>query len=158
MRLVYGIGEVKLREFGDKILQLIQGFCRNHNLATDVAAAYSVRGSLAKRESVPRLAARPNPLRDQAFDLFRQGAVIEDVMHQTGRSRPTVVDYLCEFIRLQPGVSISTWLADDVYQKIAAAARQVGMDRLKPIFIALEEKVPYDEIRIVVTFLTREKN
>ena len=27
------------------------------------------------------------------------------------------------------------------------------MDRLKPIFIELEEKVPYEQIRIVVTHL-----
>jgi Helix-turn-helix domain len=49
-------------------------------------------------------------------------------------------------------------LADDVCQKIAAAARQVGAERLKPIFIALEEKVSYDEIRIAVAFMTRQRN
>ena len=46
-------------------------------------------------------------------------------------------------------------LADDVFQKIASVARQVETERLKPIFIALEEKVSYDEIRIAVAFLTR---
>ena len=67
------------------------------------------------------------------------------------------MDYLCEFIRQQPDVSISTWLADDGFQRVAAAAQQVGTERLKPIFIALEEKVSYDEIRIAVAFLTREQ-
>ncbi len=151
MRLVYGIGEVKLREFGDGILQLILTHCQGHHLAMDVSP------KPIKLEKTPQPSSRPNPLRDLAFDLFRQGAVIEDVMHQTGRSRPTIVDYLCEFIQLQPGVSISTWLADDVFQKVTAAARQVGTERLKPIFIALEEKVSYDEIRIAVAFLTREE-
>src|SRR5439155_8003562 len=122
MRLVYGIGEVKLRDFGDGILQLIGTHCQSHNLAMDVSTRP------VQLEKTPRSAARPNPLRDLAFDLFRQGAVIEDVMHQTGRGRSTVMDYLCEFISQQPGVSISTWLADDLYQKIAAAAGQVGTD------------------------------
>lgn len=104
-------------------------------------------------EKSPRPSSRPNPQRDLAFDLFRQGVIVEDFMHQTGRGRSTVVDYLCEFIRQQPQAPISTWLADDVYQKIVAAARQVGTERLKPIFVALEEKVSYDEIRLAVAYL-----
>jgi uncharacterized protein YpbB len=111
-----------------------------------------------KPEKTPQPSSRPNPLRDLAFDLFRQGAVVEDVMHQTGRGRSAVMDYLCEFIRQQPSVSISTWLADDLYQKIGAAARQVGTDRLKPIFVTLEEKVSYEDIRLAVAYLTRDKN
>ena len=152
MRLIYGIGEVKLREFGEKVLQLIRAHCQSHNLAMDVSP------KPVKLESVHRQSSRPNLQRDLAFDLFRQGCVVEDVMHQTGRGRSAVMDYLCEFIRQQPDVSISIWLADDVYQKIATVARQVGTERLKPIFIALEEKVSYDEIRIAVAFLARRQN
>jgi ATP-dependent DNA helicase RecQ len=150
MHLVYGIGEVKLRDFGETILQLIQQHCQSHNLSLDISP------KPVPRDSAPPTSNRPNPSRDLAFNLYRQGTAIEDVMHQTGRGRSTVVDYLCEFIRLQPAVSISPWLADNVYQKIAAVAKQVGTERLKPIFIALEEKVPYDEIRIAVAFMMKE--
>jgi ATP-dependent DNA helicase RecQ len=92
-------------------------------------------------------------VRDLAFGLFRQKAVIEDVMHQTGRARSTVLDYLSEFIREERPASIATWVPDAEYQRIASAARQVGTDRLKPIFLALGEQVPYDQIRLVVTHL-----
>jgi ATP-dependent DNA helicase RecQ len=86
--------------------------------------------------------------------LFRQGAAIEDTMYQTSRSRATIVGYLGEFIREERPASLSPWIATELYQRIAAAARQVGTDRLKPIFIALGEKIPYDDIRLVVTHLT----
>lgn len=152
MHLVYGIGEVKLREFGERVLQVIRTHCQSHNLAMDVSS------KPIKPDSTTRPSSRPNLQRDLAFALFRQGAVVEDVMHQTGRGRATVMDYLCEFIRQEPDVSISTWLDNDVYQKVAAVARQVGTERLKPIFIALEEKVSYDEIRIAVGFLARQGN
>jgi ATP-dependent DNA helicase RecQ len=49
---------------------------------------------------------------------------------------------------------VAAWIQPDVYQRVAAAARQVGTERLKPIFIALGEQVPYDEIRVVVAHLT----
>jgi ATP-dependent DNA helicase RecQ len=150
MHMVYGIGEVKLRDFGETILQLIQQHCQGHNLSMDVLSKPVVY------EKTPRLSNRPNPTRDLAFHLFHQGSVIEDVMHQTGRGRAAVVDYLCEFIQQQPGVAISSWLANDNYEKIAAVASQVGTERLKPIFVALDEKVPYDDIRIAVSFMLRE--
>jgi ATP-dependent DNA helicase RecQ len=152
MRLVYGIGEVKLRDFGETILHLIQQHCQTHNLSMEVSTK-----PIKVANSTPA-SSRPNPMRDLAFNLFRQGAVIEDVMHQTGRGRATAIDYLCEFIRQQPGVSISSWLANDIYEKIAAVARQVGVERLKPIFVALEEKMSYDEIRIAVAFMTKQSH
>jgi hypothetical protein len=41
----------------------------------------------------------------------------------------------------------------EVQQRVAAAARQVGTDRLKPIYLLLGEKVPYEDIRVVVSHL-----
>src|SRR5207247_2109123 len=92
MRLVYGIGDAKLRDFGKRFLDLIQDHCRENSLSTDQAAG-------PVRVPPPKPATRPNPQRDLAFDLFRQGAAIEDVMQQTNRRRPTVLDYLAEFVR-----------------------------------------------------------
>jgi ATP-dependent DNA helicase RecQ len=147
MRLVYGIGEAKLRDFGERFLQAIDQHCRDRGLLRDQPAGRVQVPS-------PKAPSRPNPLRDTAFELFRQRAVIEDVMHQINRTRSTVVDYLCDFIREERPASISTWVAEELYERIAAAARQVGTERLKPIFIALGEQVAYEDIRLVVTHLT----
>lgn len=147
MRLVYGVGDAKLRDFGSRFLQVIINHSREHDLTTDNAA-------VPPRLAEPRKAStRPNPARDLAFTLFRQGAAIEDVIHQTTRGRNTVMDYLCDFIREERPTSVSNWISKEVYQRVAAAARQVGTGQLKPIFIALGEQITYDEIRLVVTHL-----
>ena len=149
MRLVYGIGESKLRDFGPDVLKIIQEHCREKNLAMDIAVTFD------RRQEPAQILKRSNLQRDLAFDLFRQGAVIEDVMHQTKRGRSTVIDYLCDFIRQEPDISISKWMSDEICQRIASVVREVGSDRLKPIFLALGEKVSYDEIRIAVAYLER---
>jgi ATP-dependent DNA helicase RecQ len=147
LRLVYGIGDTKLRDFGAPLLQLLTEHCRRHGLSTDNASA-------AVRTEEPRKPApRPNPTRDLAFQLFRQQVVVEDVMHQTGRGRSTVMDYLCDWIREERPRSVTTWVSHEIYGRVADAARQLGTDRLKPIFIALGERVSYDEIRVVVAHL-----
>jgi ATP-dependent DNA helicase RecQ len=147
MRLVYGIGDTKLREYGERFLSLIQEECARRQLSTDNAAA-------APRAEEPRKAAdRPNPQRALAFEQFRRGATIEDVMSATGRTRGTVVEYLAEYLREERPASLAPWISEAVYQRVAMAVRRRGMERLKPIYIELGESVPYDDIRLVVAHL-----
>ena len=149
MHLIYGVGEAKLRDFGGRFLDLLTGHCRDNGLSMDVTP---VPAAAPPREARPpglRLSARLTV----AFDLFRQGCAIEDAMHQMTLSRSTVTDYLAQFIRAEKPPSIATWVDDAMYQRVMQAARQNGLERLKPIFIALGEKVDYDTIRLVVSHL-----
>ncbi|MBY0526762.1 MAG: DNA helicase RecQ [Gemmataceae bacterium] len=148
MWLISGVGEAKLRDLGPRFLQVIADHCRQSGIAQDVAQA------APKREGPPKPAASTSELkRKPFFDLFRQQAAIDDVMHQTSRTRSTVTDYLTDFIREHRPKSIACWIKDDVYQQVAAAARRVGSDRLKPLYIELGEKVTYEEIRLVLAHL-----
>jgi ATP-dependent DNA helicase RecQ len=147
MRLVYGIGDAKLREFGERFLHAIAEHSRLQGLELDQAA-----GPLRPPEP-PKTSARPNPQLDLAFQLFRRRASLAEVIQQTNRSRGTVSEYLCEFIREERPASIAAWVNPALYEQIAAAARQTGLERLKPIFLALGENVSYDDIRLVVTHL-----
>ncbi len=144
MREVYGIGEKRSRDFGNRLLQTIREHCQAHELPQDVALAPPPR----KARENPRPAAGGS--RPQAFELFRQGCAVEDVSHQIQRTRSTVMDYLADFITRERPQNIDPWVPREIFQRVAEAARQVGTERLKPIYLALEEKIPYDLIRLVV--------
>jgi ATP-dependent DNA helicase RecQ len=148
MRLVSGVGDTKLRDFGARFLQVLDDHCREYGLPRDQGAPPPL-----KVEAPRKAPSRPNPQRDLAVEQFRQGAAVVDVMHQTGRGRSTVHDYLCEYVRAEKPASIETWVPRDVYQRVAGAARTVGTDRLKPIFLSLGEQVSYDDIRLVLAHL-----
>lgn len=147
LRLIYGVGETKLNEYGARFLAAIDEYCRANNTSRDV----------------PYVAAPPPPpprlqmitaSKALALEMFRGGASLAQVMEKTGRARSTVCEYLCDYIRHNQVKDISTWVASEAYQRIAAAARKAGTDRLKPIFVLLQEKVPYEDIRLVVTHMT----
>jgi ATP-dependent DNA helicase RecQ len=150
LRYVYGIGDAKLRTYGPLVLAIIKEYCEENGLAMDNDTGPLHAPVAAPAKTMTRTRAR-------AIELFRAGAAIEDVMHQTARARATVVDYLCEFIARDKPASIETWISAEQYERIAAVVRQHGSGRLKPLFVALEEKVPYDEIRIVVAHLTKDQ-
>ncbi len=152
MRAVYGVGDAKLRDFGARFLAVIVKHCSEHGVAADVprpAAPTEEKGAAEPRVSTAAASLR----RERANDLFRQGAAIEDVMHQMGLKRGTIGDYLADFVRSERPASIEAWVDNVTCERVAEAARQVGTDRLKPIFLALGEKVEYDVIRLVVAHL-----
>jgi ATP-dependent DNA helicase RecQ len=145
--LVYGIGSRKIEDYGEPILRCITDYCAEHGVAMDVEAAPVITPKPAKMSAM-------TPSKALAYDLFREGSAIDDVVHQTGKARTTVVEYLCDFIAQEKPASVETWIATELYDRIAAAVRQHGSAKLKPLFIALGEQVSYDEIRIVVAHLS----
>jgi ATP-dependent DNA helicase RecQ len=148
MRLIYGIGDAKLKDFGQTFLTLITDYARQHLLPFDETPLPP-----AQTEQTRAAEFKMTAKHERLFELFREGLVIEDVMHQTNLKRSTVLDYLGDFIRQEKPASIAAWVDDKVYQRVAAAARQVGTERLKPIYLALGEQVTYDDIRVVVAHM-----
>jgi uncharacterized protein YpbB len=63
------------------------------------------------------------------------------------------VNYLCELVTEGKVQSLKPWVPDELYERIAASAKTVGAERLKPIFFALDEKVAYDDIALVIAHM-----
>jgi ATP-dependent DNA helicase RecQ len=146
MQGIYGMGEAKLRDFGQAFLEAIDAACRTQGLSRDNSRS-------AMSSSAPAGAPRATSTAEHAVELYRNGASIDDVVRATNRARSTVVEYLCNFLRAEPPASVSRWVSEEMYRAVSQVAARVGTDKLKPIFDDLEGKYSYDEIRIVVTHL-----
>ncbi len=149
MRMISGVGDVKLRDFAPRFLPLIASHCRENGLAMDV----NVPVHTLEPAATPRPAARMTARMQAANDLYRNGASIDDVMRELKYSRTTAVEHLAQYILTAKPASIATWVPDDVVQRVTAVVRQIGGDRLKPFYLALGEKVAYDDIRLVLAYL-----
>ena len=146
MRTIYGVGEMKLRDFGPAFLTAIVEHCEAGGMAADVPAAPVIR----QPEPVP---AKLTPRQEELFGLFRQGMTVEQARQKVGLAQSTVTEHLATFIRLERPANLAPWIDEVTYQRVREAVRQVGSDRLKPIFLALSEQVPYDQIRLVTAHL-----
>ena len=146
MRMVSGIGDVKLREFGAAFLALIATHAAEHSLATDLPPP---------SHTVTRapVSTKLTPAKQLSFSLFREGVSLDEVAKRTKLTRSTVAGHLADFIQLEKPKSIAAWVPKERFDRIAAAAKASGTAFLKPIFLALNEEVPYDEIRAVIAFV-----
>ncbi|MFQ5495502.1 MAG: helix-turn-helix domain-containing protein [Phycisphaerae bacterium] len=155
---MHGIGDAKLTKFGERFSTEIESYCRAHGLSTDVPVDPARSGSdTAPDDSTAARPTRPpqkiSRTKQAAFEMFAKGATLDDVMAALARARSTAAGYLNDFIGLTKPTSIETWVSEATYLTVARAADQVGTERLKPIFEHLDEKVPYDDIRLVLTHL-----
>jgi ATP-dependent DNA helicase RecQ len=149
MRQISGVGEVKLRAYGERFLEVIRGYPYRDPPQSTPEPLDPVPPPQPVGSSSVAAAAR----RQRAFELFRNGISIPDAMHQLRLARSTVIDYLVQYIQGERPTDISAWVSDEVYQEVAAAAREVGTEKLKPLYQALGEQVPYDDIRLVLAHM-----
>jgi ATP-dependent DNA helicase RecQ len=93
-----------------------------------------------------------------AFELFRERKSIEAVAQETGRAKSTVLEYFSDYLERESPTDISAYISNENYGKIQKAIEEAGMERLKPIYIALQEKFSYDDIRMVVAHIKGKDN
>jgi ATP-dependent DNA helicase RecQ len=147
MRLVYGIGERKLQDYAEPVLEHITSYCKQQQVAMDQRSNEIVAPP-------PRASSTTvNASKMQANRLFDEGISIEEVMRRTDKARSTVMQYLAEFLQEHKSADPTNWVPKSTIDEVTEVARRVGTSRLKPIFVELGERVSYDDIRIVVAHL-----
>jgi ATP-dependent DNA helicase RecQ len=147
MKLIYGIGDRKLQDFGQEFLDALDDYCDEPGLTRDQ--------SMSKPRAVATASAGDSQSESQrhAEALFQKGVSVAEVVERTGKAPGTVRNYLEDYIARHKPKSVDPWVDHATYRRVLDAVRRVGMGRLKPIFFELKEKVPYDDIRIVVAQL-----
>jgi ATP-dependent DNA helicase RecQ len=142
---IYGMGQVKARRFGSRLLEAIMSYCNTRDLASDVGIIRAPKPKKKKKAAGIR-----NTQHGQALTLLRQGLPLEEVARRSGRSQSTVADYLSEAVRKGLIASIDHWVDRKRQLRIIEAAREVGTSGLKPIYNRLGGDESYIVIRLVV--------
>jgi ATP-dependent DNA helicase RecQ len=152
LRGIKGIGEVKAKDLGDRLLDLIRrqseilGFMPTESPAADPLPEAPSQAPAAD----PARASRPNPQREAAFEAFRAGKPLDEVATLTGRALSTVEGYLFEYIQEANVTRPEPWLGRATYARVIEAAARLQAERLKPIFEDLGERVSYGDIRLAL--------
>ncbi|MEQ8850135.1 DNA helicase RecQ [Botrimarina sp.] len=144
---VHGVGQKKLREYGETFLTAIREHCNENGVAMDTAGEEAA-------PTKPRWDPPENGLRAAAaaaFPLFREGVAIDDAAKRLGRARSTTIGYLNDYLRHETVTDPSPWVEPDTARRIEGAIEEVGLSGLRPIFDQLGGEVDYDSIRLVAT-------
>jgi ATP-dependent DNA helicase RecQ len=148
LRMVRGIGQQKLQDFGQTFLKALDAYCGDAGLTRDCKASPA-----AAEPAQPALKLLPGVGAGAlaALEYFRKQMPLEAVAEKMNRARSTVAGYLCEYLRHDRVTDPSPWVNPELIAVIEEALSASSDGRLKPIFEQLEGKASYEEIRIVLT-------
>jgi len=141
---IRGVGERKLADLGQRFLELIATYCRANGLPLDTAVGSRPRGERVRK---------PNNVKEVVFELFTDGASLEQVTRRTGCSLGTAWGYLAEFIQNHRPEGLEPWIDAKTYRAIVDAVNGLGTGYLQPVFERLGGKASYEQIRLVVAHL-----
>jgi ATP-dependent DNA helicase RecQ len=137
LRRISGFGDKRLEMYGKQILDALRRF-RQGERATN-------NGKL--KVSSPA---------KETLRLLEEGRTFEEIAQIRARTLRAIVSLVAGLIERGEATFQPNWLAPERYTQIAAACRQLGMDRLKPLKEALPPEIPYEEIRLVIAHLRAE--
>jgi ATP-dependent DNA helicase RecQ len=137
LRRVSGFGERKVERYGKEILDALRRFRQ---------------GERATKEGKPIVS---SPAKE-TLRLLQEDRTFLEIAQIRARTLRVVVSLVADLIERGEAKFQPSWLAPERYNQIAAACRQLGMDRLKPLKEALPPEIPYEEIRLVIAHLRSE--
>ena len=138
LREILGMGDKKCEMYGEEILRLFVRFAR---------------GERASKE----WRARPSNASLETLELLQQGHTFEEIAKFRGRKVPSVVVLVADLVERGETPFQESWMGAERREQIREACGRVGMEWMKPIKELLPEEVTYEEIRLVMAEMKREK-
>lgn len=147
---ISGVGKIKLRQYGEAFLEVIQAFCQKHNLAEKPKKGE--RPAPGERQRDKSDTGRRYVVVAQAYNA---GVSISELMGRYGVTAGTILDHLARYLAAGNTVRCGDDLlalapaSPDVQDAVFAAFDRLGSPYLKPVFEQLGGKVSYDDLRIL---------
>jgi ATP-dependent DNA helicase RecQ len=138
LREISGMGEKKCEMYGEEILGLFSRFAG---------------GERASKE----WRAKPSSASEETLELLQQGHTFEDIAKIRGRKVASVVVLVADLLERGETQFQERWMTVERHEQIREVCGRAGMEWMKPIKEALPQEVTYDDIRLVLAEMRREK-
>lgn len=135
---ISGVGEKKLKIYGDIFINEIVKFVKEK--ATEGETIQGSTYLLTK-------------------DLYDKGLNVNEIADKRGIKPTTVFSHLAYLIEKGEAVDPAKFMTKAELQQIVKAIEETGKtNELKPVFVALNEEVDYEKIRLVMSYVKQQKH
>jgi ATP-dependent DNA helicase RecQ len=145
LQTVSGIGARKIEQYGQAVIDLIDAYAAQKEVARDVPVLKS--GSGARATSPPKTS-RAEATYEAFAPCFTEGLSLEEAAARTGMSLQTSARYLTVWAE-RTGSSLAPWLPVELEARVNEAFDDLGDHALKPVFEELGGEVPYELLRLI---------
>jgi len=137
---ITGIGQRKADTYGQEILAALQRYSEGARAS-----------ALPEKKTAPEL---------ETMQLLAEGKTLDEIAHIRGRQFRTIVNSVAALVESGQVDFQPAWIDRNREAVIAAACVRAGLDhveRLKPLKDVLPPEITYEEIRLVLAHLRRDR-
>lgn len=146
---ISGFGEIKIEKYGSPFLELLQDYCRDHNLETRI----ELKQPKLERKTGTTARARSSDTKQVSYELHKEGKTITEIAEERGMSTTTIEGHLSYYIA-NGELDIHDFVDSTKQQAIKKAAETFGTGSLKILKDNLPEDIGYGEIRMVLAVIS----
>lgn len=132
---ISGVGEQKLLRFGDEFMAIIQKYKEDHK-------------PKAKKSTL-----------SETLEMYNQGLSPLEIAEKRNLQITTIYSHLASGYEAGESINIMPLFSSDnllTIKKIKKGLGDEDQNKLKPYFEQANEKIPYHEIRLILSFLSKE--
>jgi ATP-dependent DNA helicase RecQ len=139
---ISGVGQVKLRQYGDAFLEVILDYCRKHNLKEATKETTREKSEASRRYVL-------------VAEAYNTGETIRGLMERYHVTVGTIVDHLTQYLlagnRLRDGDDLRSHsgATPEQTQAAFAAFEEMSPTFLKPIYDRLGGALTYDDLKVL---------
>jgi ATP-dependent DNA helicase RecQ len=137
-----GVGQAKLRRFGQLFLDDIQAYCRENGILEKEKRNYREKNDKNRRYMI-------------VGEMYNAGDSIESLSKRYQVQTSTILNHLARFasaghsLRKGQDLQAQTSLSPQLQEKALAAFSKKGTDFLSPVFEELNGTISYDDLKIM---------
>ncbi|KIL47102.1 DNA helicase RecQ [Jeotgalibacillus campisalis] len=144
---VKGVGERKLKEFGQAFVELIQAYVEKNGTSAQKTTAPDLK--TVKAPSLqPEDEEQPSYL--FSYQLFQDGRSIEDIAHARAMTVQTIEKHLAASYKAGYSLPFEKWFSPELEESILTIHHTLEEPKLKPIKEELGDNVSYFQIKMVL--------
>ncbi|MDR3046234.1 MAG: helix-turn-helix domain-containing protein [Bacteroidales bacterium] len=141
---INGIGEIKIKQFGKEMIEIISDYCRETGAKPKTIVAKSVKSTTTHHAPKPA----KGDTKSITFELFKQGKSIAEIATERGYVQSTIESHLESYIATGK-IDIHTLVPKEKVTKITACFQIMGDQKLSEVKATLGDEFSYGELRLV---------
>ena len=139
---ISGVGQVKLRQYGEDFLEIIEAYCEKHGLKENPKETVREKSDSHRRYVL-------------VAEAYNAGETVQALMERYHVAAGTILDHLTRYLatgnklRNGPDLQSLTSVTPEQQQAAFAAFEELSPTFLKPVYDRLNGALNYDELKIL---------
>jgi hypothetical protein len=140
LKKVKGIGEAKVKQFGEELIAMIQAYCVEHHIEAD------------QLPEIPLEKPAKTETKTLSLEMFKSGKTIDEIAQERGFVRSTIEGHLATFVGLGE-LDVFKIMEREPVQEIEQFFREKNTQISSEAKAHFEEKYSYGEIKMVLEYM-----